>query len=313
MIVIIIISLLVAILIPVLNGAYRTAMKSADSALIAQIAMGCEAYNQAFCEYPPSRWEPAGYDISWPPPPIYSNPGQTGDNTMALSGAAKVFSALSGFNTLANGAAGNVGCNDPSVLKRLDPCGQLTHRGIPVSLASPWTTEDKVYGPYYEPGQEQETLTYCFHQMCRPADHTVFASRFSRRAPRPLLTAGARETGAPVLYYRANQAPATSDAWDIFRYRDNYLITDPKSCELDIGIDDPYTTTVTDGKLHPLYGFSDGTMDVDANVSPAAQMITDPGSRDYGICHPQPSGYTTRATMRGPEWAVPVLTRYPAG
>jgi prepilin-type N-terminal cleavage/methylation domain-containing protein len=300
MIVIIIICLLVALLMPVLNGAYKLSLKTADAALIDQISMGCEAYHQVFHEYPPSLWEPSGgsvpksswSDLVWPPAPVDPNPGQTGDNTMALSGAAKLFSALSGFNTLANGAAGNVGCNDPSLLKWLDPCGQPTHRGILVSLASPWTTEDKVYGPYYEPSQKQETLTYCFHKMCRPADHTVFASRFCRRAPRPLLRAGAQETGAPILYYRANQAPATGDAWNIFRYRDNYLITDPKSCELDIGNDHPYTTNVTDLKLHPLYGFSNGTTDVDAFVSPAAQMMSDPGSLDYGICRPQPAGCT---------------------
>ena len=56
MIVIVIIGLLVGILIPVLSKAYKTALASADSALLAQISMGCEAYQQAFHEYPNSTW-----------------------------------------------------------------------------------------------------------------------------------------------------------------------------------------------------------------------------------------------------------------
>lgn len=292
MVVIVIICLLLGLLMPVLSGAYRMAMSSADSALISQLSMACEMYNKgvsngsadAFGEYPPSTWSstnpwpttgvlPAG----WPPPPIQSA-GSLTATTVPLTGAAKLFSCLSGFNTM--GVSGSIGCNDANPANWQAPCGQLTHRGILKS-------EDKVYGPFYEPNPKQQTDTYC-KWTGNEADQTVFASRFARKTPNQhSLLSGGQETGAPILYYRAN-APiaANPGAWDIYDYHDNFPITDPVASANGT---DPYSWNPVDttiGKLHPLYAPSNASKG-DVDVSIASNLkATQPGSSDYGITMP---------------------------
>lgn len=293
LIVIVIIVLLVALLMPALNMAYKAAMKSADAALISQIAMGCESYHQIFNQYPPSGWSPAG-DL-WPPPPIPST--GTIANVLPLTGAAKIFSALSGFQTTANTAASTeVSCNDPLSANWKYPCGKLTFRGITVDLSSAapdyYINEDKIYGPYYNPDAKGETMTTVAWNgpAIKENQQMVFASRFARETPPALPTmpaGGLPETGAPILYYRA--APSHTDkdlngvidAWDIFNYRDNFPITDAAASATNA---DTYNNS-TIGTRHPLYASSNGSVDVDATIVPA-QRITDPDSNDFGISRP---------------------------
>ena len=70
MIVFLVIALLIGILVPVLSKAYKTALATADTALIHQIAMGAQTYHLAFNAYPPAHGcHPRAW---WPPPPIPS-------------------------------------------------------------------------------------------------------------------------------------------------------------------------------------------------------------------------------------------------
>ncbi len=294
MVVVVIILLLVGLLMPVLNRARLSALSAADAGLINQIAMGCESYNEVFHEYPASAWAPAvtSTDVAWPPPPIVG----TGIG-LPLTGAAKVFAAMSGFNTLADAGwtpPPEGGCNDADPANWVYPCGELTHRGILKSFDSPYTSEDKVYGPYYDPSSKQQTLTYCNWNNV-PVDQTVFASRFSRLSAHRLTT-GAAEQGAPILYYRANLTPAGSNSWQIFSYQDNFPITDPASAAAGI---DPTTIydNATPGHRHPLYGQYPGKVDVDNAIAPTAR-ITEAGSLDYGISHPPAAAGQTWAHLQ---------------
>ncbi len=106
LIVIVIIAILAGILVPVLSKAYKTAMVTADAALLHQIATGLDMYHQVFYDYPSSTFfNPVtlAYD-PWPPPPVPAGGlpnivtnGQA-NGRVILTGAAKAYAALTGFN-----------------------------------------------------------------------------------------------------------------------------------------------------------------------------------------------------------------------
>jgi len=288
LVVITIIVLLVAILMPALNKAYTTALRSADAALIHQLATACEAYQQVFNVYPPSTWDhlslaPADpndpafvghhQDVYWPPPEWRRDGTKP---QLPLVGAAKLFSALVGFNT--------VGCYDPSNTwgpwdpsKWVQPCGELTYRGI-LFDSDRDGQEDKTYGPYFEPNDKQQTFVQCKWSDTESKQRT-FASRFARQNP-----SFKDEKRAPILYYRAVQNPVdgddtddTVDAWEIYWYFDNFPITDAQNSASG---NDPYAASGDAAKNHPLYAPSSGR-DADGD-----------GEADYyGIVRPDlPSG-----------------------
>jgi prepilin-type N-terminal cleavage/methylation domain-containing protein len=268
MIVCVVIALLLGILVPVLSRAYNTALTTADSALIHQISMGCETYQQAFHAYPVSAW----YNTPWPPPPIPS--GGTA-NTINLTGAGKLFASLAGFNTLLDPAevdvdhvvsypCGNVNSNfwEP-------PCGQLTYRGILVQDPASATPAEKQppYGPYYLPSDKQHGSIGVKWTLVSPdpQPQEVFTSRFQLES---VPAGGDPSAGAPILYYLANANPrdtdtgaagapgvGTIDSWDIYRYEDNYLITDATPA---LPLLSPDTVAAADRWRHPLYAPSDG-------------------------------------------------------
>lgn len=297
LVVIVIIALLAALLMPVLNGAYRTAMKSADAALINQISMGCEAYNQVFHEYPPSQWLPGAVPVianaawnAWPPP--YSRPQQTitpwpDPQRPRLVGSAKLYAYLSGFNAIGCWDPTNVFTFNPagwdSTNPMNNPCGALTSRGILVHLnpADNGTSEDKVYGPYYNPDEKGQTTTTIQWGASPAFQQRVFASRFARQAPPSPPANGVPETGAPILYYRANSAPTDLDgnglidSWDIYNYRDNFPITNPGAAAF-----------LGDGRFHPLYAPSDGLTIKNTDYYPSAFTPLPTPNRYFGITKP---------------------------
>lgn len=277
LIVIVIIMLLVALLMPALNMGYKAAMRTADAALIHHISMGCEAYKATFNDYPPSAWDAglsptytkpvSGHDadIAWPPPAlgIAPNPNTTIANTPFLTGAAKVFSALAGFNASA-------GCTDPDPANWVNPCGQLTFRAV--------LTPTKEYPASYVPSEKGQTFIHVTSKTAE-ADQVTFASRFARQTP-STPTSG-KETGAPILYYRANAAPTSENAADIFDYRDNYPITDPGQAKASTWL------AAGDVWTHGLYAPSDGK---DGNGNP---YVPAPATvQHYGICRPYMKGPT---------------------
>jgi len=296
MIVVLIIALLVSILVPVLSKAYKTAMVMADSALLHQIATGLDMYHQAFSDYPSSTFfNPAtGTFDPWPPPPVPAGGlpnivtnGQA-NGRVILTGAAKVYAALSGFNATglpAPAAAGERGCAGSITADWTEPCGQLTTRGILVQDPSgaAFAERQPPYGPYYVPNDKQHTrATLSWGGTTVQQD--VYASRFTR-PDAPLAPAGgAAESGAPILYYRTRPAPTDLDGngaidpWDIFAYEDNMAITDPGKQPI---------TPVTDRARHPLYAPSDGKgwNNADYNDYPAAWAPA-PASRFFGITRP---------------------------
>jgi len=278
LVVITIIVLLVAILMPALNKAYTTALRSADAALIHQLAMACEAYQQVFYEYPPSKWvnpdpnNPYDYNDTealWPPPK-WDKQRQAPAQGLLLTGAAKLFAALTGFDA--------VGCYDPNNPSVWDPakwedsCGDLTFRGILIDLDYDGQ-EDKTYGPYFEPNEKQQTFVQCKWSDTESKQRT-FASRFARQNP-----SFKDEKRAPILYYRAVQNPVdgddtddTVDAWEIYWYFDNFPITDAQNSASG---NDPYAASGDAAKNHPLYAPSSGK-DIDGD-----------GEADYyGIVRP---------------------------
>jgi type II secretory pathway pseudopilin PulG len=282
MIVVLVIALLAGILTPVLSKAYKTSLASADAALIAQISMGLEMYNQAFYVYPSSAWSnPAGTAFDWwPPPPVGTSDVTADPKVMALTGAGKLLAALSGFNTV--GVAGTpVGCGDVLVANWRSPCGQLTSRGILVPDAPGSTTEKQPpYGPYYSPSEKQQGKV-SVRGGVNPVQQDVFASRFARVVPNG-VTLPADLGGAPILYYRANQAPIDTDnpgngaidSWDIFSLEDNYLITNPAAA----------LPAAADRWKHPLYAPSDGKTIKGTDYDPVS--FAAPATRFFGLTRP---------------------------
>ena len=169
------------------------------------------------------------------------------------------------------------------------PCGQLTFRGILVPDAPGSTTERQPpYGPYYTPSEKQQGRVTVSGGV-NPIRQDVFASRFARTLPVG-VSLPADAGGAPILYYRANPAPAPSrigalpardivNSWDVFDFHDNYLITNPLAPPL----------MVARWWTHPLYAPSDGATipntsygpDAGGNLNLAAAV-----SRWYGITRP---------------------------
>lgn len=295
LVVIAIIALLAAVLLPVLGRAYRLAKSSADAALIHQIAMGCEAYNQVFKQYPPSTWaetltgyEPDDRAIAWPPPTVPAT--GTFGGVMPLTGAAKAHSALSGFNAIQCWDDANVLAWNP--LEWDNPCGVLTSRGIIVDLTpgAGGDTEDKIYGPYYVPDEKATTVaTITWTLTPKVEDQQVaFASRFTRNSKVTPPAGGRPENGAPILYYRAATAPQDADGdgiepWEIYSWRDNHPITDPTDAT-----SGSWGAYDADASTHPLYVTSDGVRpdgtlaDTDGDGKADIFGIARPGSYGAG-------------------------------
>jgi len=264
-----IVILLVALLLPALNRAYRSALRSADSALIHQLAMACEAYHQVFYEYPPSAWGSPGMaafdDMRWPPPgPVEWSAREP----LWAPGAVKLFKALTGFDAR--------DCSDTAI----NECGKPTFRGILIDLSpgSGTLTEDKVYGPYFDAKENQYTqVSYAWQGAVNRDQEYAFASRFELFGTNRL---------APILYYRAAALPqddvpasrlggpgdpgTTVDAWEIYSFADNYVFTDAEQAAN--GIWDPF---FAHPDRHPMYAASDGSQDANGD-----------GRADYGIVRP---------------------------
>jgi prepilin-type N-terminal cleavage/methylation domain-containing protein len=299
MIVILIIALLASILVPVLSRAYKTAMATADAALLHQIATGLDMYHQAFFDYPSSTFYNPVTSLfdPWPPPPVPAGGLQativsTGadPNRIILTGAAKVYAALSGFNATglpAPAAAADRGCADADPANWTQPCGQLTTRGILVQDPSgaAFAERQPPYGPYYVPSDKQQTKT-TISWGGTTVQQDVYASRFTRPNAPAAPAGGMAESGAPILYYRARPAPTdidnsgVVDVCDIYACEDNLPITDPGRLPI---------TPVTnpDRARHPLYAPSDGKTagNTDWSAYPAA-WGTPPATRFFGITRP---------------------------
>lgn len=306
MVAILIVALLIGILMPVLSRAYNTALATADSALLHQISMGLETYQQAFHAYPSSTWVDSTASASsrrfdwWPPPPMPSGSTNIETDMIPLTGAAKVFASLSGFNTIGD-ADNAVGCGDANFLNWRYPCGQLTYRGILVQdPGSPDPTEKQPpYGPYYLASDKQHGRVGVAWKAITGQPQEVFTSRFELEE----RTAGTDpNAGAPILYYLANAAPRdtddndTIDSWDIYDYADNYLITDPSASPASLN---PETVQSTDRWQHPLYAPRDGK--TAQNTPWTLSLSADPLPAYFGITRP----FTKTGTVPMPKPAVP--------
>jgi prepilin-type N-terminal cleavage/methylation domain-containing protein len=318
MIVCVVIALLLGILVPVLSRAYNTALTTADSALLHQISMGCETYQQAFHAYPSSAWvdssstlatKPTGW---WPPPPMPSGSTNIETDMIALTGAAKAFASLAGFNTIGDGTNA-VGCGDADFLNWRYPCGQLTHRGILVP-ETPLSLNEKQppYGPYYLASDKQHAKVGVTWNATADQPQEVFTSRFQLEN---VPAGGDPNAGAPILYYLANAAPrdtdgnGTKDSWDIYDYADNYLITDSSPA---LAALNPETVAPGERWRHPLYAPSDGKTGMNGIYDSVTTANFGTLTNQYfGISRPFTKGTTASPVPVTPRFATPAAPTIP--